>query len=400
MGICGVLLSLAVMHSAPGKDPRNKPKEIFTLHSSVVQNQEYAKRFWASTTLSFDVSPDGTTLAALLNTFEEGKRHGVWVALWNIDTQQLETVKRLAGPGEQVFSSAQHLSQLRFAPDGNKLLILAGPRMIALEFPNLREVFSVEAPIPSKWPWKEEFIYKFSVARDAPNVTLLFVVHRVFSQSFELRTLNLETGETIKSCRGQNQPTSLALSGDGKQVAVSTRDPETFGTHREVYVFAVSTCEILRTLDTTYITNDVLFFSDRNQLLTIAFGGTAPKDFRTDTIKFWELAAGELVQELDYGKYGLRGKFSLSRSGSRLAAITSYCSPLSIRLDTCWGFTRYLIWDLPQGRLLYTSPKYKDKPLGIMGVEDDFLFRFSADGTRFAVGGEPIRVFSLLHKKP
>lgn len=394
--IATLALCLAVGSTAQGKGPKVKVREVFVHNASVVHNSEYASRFRGANTLSFDLSPDGKTLAVELETFEEQRRQGVWVALWDVETKQLRSVKRLEGPVGEVFPHAQYGTQVRFTHDSRMLIVLTGPRFVALKLPDLEEHYAVEAPAARDDSPSRLFIYKFSIATPANRLALLYVYHRVYSASYEVKILDSKNGEVLQHWRGAGQAAHISLSAEGKRVAVSVVSGVARSDKNNVLIFDASSGDLVRILNPQYATGSLQFVGNGNQLATVARYHMVPKFYRTDTIKLWDVSTGEVLREIGYRKYGIRGALAISSNGGRLGAITEWDNPMAIRMDWSWppGFTRFLIWALPTGESLFVSQNLRGHGLW-NSADGEFPLRFSADGTRFAVGSNPITVYSF-----
>lgn len=387
----GLVLSLPIAGHTQEQPPPVSLQEIY-----VVQNTEFSGRFPHAEVRSFDLSPDGKTVAVEFEVWEGEGLEAIWVALWDVEARRLQSAKRLEGPDREVGRFSQYGYQVRFSRDGSMLFVLTGPRLVALKLPDLEEHYTVEAPaarddIPSRL-----FIYKFSIATPANRLALLYVYHRVYSATYEVKILDSKNGEVLQRWRGAGQAVNISLSAEGKRVAVSVVSGVARSDKNNVLIFDVSSGDLVRTLNPQYATGSLQFVGNGNQLATVARYHEVPEYYRTDTIKLWDVATGEVLKKLGYGEHGLRGALSASHNGALLAATAEWSNPSDIRWDRddIRGFTRFLLWGLPGGKPLFISSDLPREMLSIMS-EAKFLIRLSADGTRFAVGGELISVYQF-----
>lgn len=390
--VAGLAVLVALTTNAGGKSPSPKPQPIFVHHSSALLNPEYASRFLTARVLAFDLSPDGEALAVELEAPD------IWIALWDVENHRLKTTKRLEVPrAEKLPTHAQYGTQLRFTFDSLMLLALTAEHLVALDLPNLEPRYTIPAHIPSAQSQGELFLYKFSTAASAQRLALLYLDHRALGNFFSVQIADLKTGQILHKWLGRGQAESISLSPDATQVAIAVSpvrpDERVPLGVRNVFVFDALTGRVVYTLNTDYVAADAQFVGNGSQLVTIAEGPSKPKDLPRDTVKFWDISTGHLLRELGYEKYGIRGTFSVSADGTRMAAVTGWCNPFFDRLDVnCHGFNRFLIWD-SNGQPIFISSNLKEEPL-LGASETGFQIRFSADGSRFAFGGEPITVYS------
>ncbi|MFQ5874393.1 MAG: WD40 repeat domain-containing protein [Dehalococcoidia bacterium] len=364
----------------------------------VVQNSEFTGQFPTGFVRSLDLSPDGKMLAVEFEVWEGEGLAGIWITLWDVDKQCLQTAKRLEGPDTEVGNYPQYGYRVQFTLDGHLLLVLTGPRLVALSLPDLEVSYAIEAPAHED-PGAM-FIYKFSVAAGTNRVALLYVPHRVFGTSFDVQVADLENGKLGERWHGAGQASNIALSPDGATVAVPIVSGLARSGENKCLLFDARSGERIRTITTLYATGDVLFLDEGTQLLTIPQYHEAPEYYPTDTVKVWNVSSGELLSEFGYGKEGMRGVVSASRDGTRLAATTTWSNPSDIRWDrdNIRGFTRFLLWETTSRKQLFVSSDLSGQMQPYVGESSDFLIRLSADGTRLAVGGELISVYSIASK--
>lgn len=381
-----VLLGLlSVVGFAHSEEAQVQLEEIYVLKESV-----FSSRFAGAHVESFDLSADGKTLAVEFQTWQKTGLGSMWITLWDVEGDRLMTSKRLEGPGREVGTYPQYVRDVRFSPDGKSVFVLTGPRLVVLNVPKLDFLYAIEAP---SLGGSQKFIYKYSLATTANRLGLLYVYNRFHSASHEIHILDAENGQPLQKWEFAGQGSNIALSPDGNRVAVIS-NPESWLAQvqvheRNLFIFDTKNGNLIRSLNTGYNAGEVQFIGEGSQIVTIALDqGTGYP------VRIWDVSSSQVVEELEYEKYGIRGNISSSRGGRRLGATTFWENPEDYRKDrtVIRGFSRFLLWDVPSAKPIYISADLED---GMPWHIPRFLIRLSSDGKRFAVGGERIVVYKI-----
>jgi WD40 repeat protein len=367
----------------------------------VLQISAFTDRFPAAFVKSFDLSPDGKTVAVEFETYEGEGNRGIWIALWSLNERaELRRFERLEGPGRDILRDNSYQFRVRFGPDGQMLFVLTGPRLVALALPTLEVSYAIEAPVPPGRRGKGPYIHDFSIALEVERIAIHYQSGLYPDpDTLEIQILDSKTGELKVRWSRPGYFASFALSPDGSLLAAAS-NPIKRGLRvpdkPNAFVFDSSTGKQLRAINTGFMLRHVYFMPDGNRLLTCAGDSGFADDFKNDAIKIWDLQEGKLAQKLSYGEFGIRGQAAISASGTRLVTITEWQNPDDRRQDrdVIRGFARFLIWDLEKPKLEFISAPLQggiESPVS----EGRFLVRLSADGKRLVVGGERISLYSV-----
>jgi hypothetical protein len=164
---------------------------------------------------AFDLSPDGKTLAVEFGTQEPDKRITDWVALWDIGSQRLIATKEVEHdePKQTLSSSFSRdavktklpvpapilwqSKNIRFSPDGRKLLALTGPSSVALRFPELKVLYTFEDRVTEENVFTQMFIEGFAMA--ANRLAILEQISHNSDQCCALKVIlaDLDNGKIL-----------------------------------------------------------------------------------------------------------------------------------------------------------------------------------------------------------
>jgi hypothetical protein len=439
------IVALAVLWlalGAAGQEPGYGLREIF-----VPQTSEFTQYHPGSGPGQFDLSPDGKTVAVEFVTQEADKTFGVWVALWDVRTGQLVGEKQVerdiptvisqpVRPGPSVrFPDPWYMEGVRFSPDGHMLLVLTGPRLVAVSVPDLKILYAIEdrvrqgngtkgtyikdptdpqelqAALREDDRTKGEYIEGFAMATDRLAIleqTSHEAVGLISLQpSLKVLIVALDGGGVLSQWTRPGLSHSIALSPDGKLLAL-TASPHPWGYghvrtgENDVFVLDADSGQVVKAFSSGYVPSDAQFLPGGTELVTTPF---AAKKASQATVKVWNLKTGELERQLTYPKYGVRGDTSISANGKWVAATDLWIDPMDLKFDrdNPRGYARLLLWNLSSGKLEYDSgnlgPEYVigGSPISMTVGEwgPQILVRMSASGDRLAVGGKIISVRSL-----
>lgn len=362
----------------------------------VAEKSEFASRFPGAFVQSFDLSPDGAELAVEFETWESDATKGVWLTLWDVNARRLKKSIRLEEA--VVRRDVQYRYQIEYSADGEILVALTGPRLLALRTKDWTIPHAIEAPVTPVWPPKEMFIHSFSLAGGVDRMALLYTFHRVFSETFEVRIVNLRDGRVESFWTGKGACSSIALSPGGEFVAV-LRNPQSgmrlSENVRNLLLYRVDSGQLAASANTATLASYLFFLSD-SELLSSAGDHFVPSVYGEDRIKVWNIPELTLNKQLDYETFGVRGPIAGSRNGQIIGAITHWNNPVDIRLDKdrIRAFDRFLLWTIRTSELVHVSADLQAGKRLSRG-ESKYLLRLSADGARVAVGGEAVSVYAI-----
>jgi hypothetical protein len=394
-------------------------REIFVPQTSELSQPNHP--FGASG--AFDLSPDGKTLAVEFGTREPDKRITDWVALWDIESQRLIATKEVE-PDEPkqtlsfgVCRDALCLTKtklpapvaiswqsknIRFSPDGRELLVLTGPSLVALSFPELKVLYAVEDRVTEENIFTQMFIEGFAMA--ANRLAILEQISHNSDQCCALKVIlaELDTGRILGQWSRPGMSQSIALSPDGKLLALTISPwgvKKIPARENNIFLLKPESGEVVRAFNSGFAAGNAEFLGGSTTVLTVPTNNM----FATkDEIKVWDASTGQLKQELCYPKYGLRGGVSASANGKLLAVAAYWLNPWDVRLDRTnpRGGTSLLLWDLSTNSLVYSSPRLgQEYNLGGLPINlswgflhPPILVRMSASGDRLAFGGQVISV--------
>jgi hypothetical protein len=360
---------------------------------------------------AFDLSPDGKTLAVEFGVPESGKMvdgwktAGSWVALWDVDKERLIGTKQIDLHIPHIVWYRQHI---RFTADGHMLLVLTGPHLVALSFPDLKILYTFEERIQPDDARNQMFLEGFSAAANRLAILKQYDHNSGHSPSLEVKVTDLETGKVLSRWSRLGLCESIALSPDASLLAL-TINPGPWGTKKKipagennVFIVRPDSGEIVRAFNSGYAAANSEFLGGSTTLITIpTYNMLAPED----EVELWDAKTGQLKQQLAYPKYGVRGGVSATADGKLLAVAAFWLNPTDVRLDrdNPRGGSRLLIWALPDGNPAYASEELSQEydlgglPMsfllgGARGGQPPVLVRMSASGDRLAFGGQLISV--------
>lgn len=381
---------------------------------------------------SFDLSPDGETLAVEFGTRapDPTRKYGkfeVWVALWNVEKQHLVAVRRveedLPTYKEERYlkdtAFAWYKRQLRFSTDGHTLLVLTGPRLVALSFPELEPLWALEDPVDpdSHEAWMVFTDFSVSVQTDRVAILRQYpkgVGNIVGPHLFEVLTANRHEGKVLGRWSKEGHSESIALSPDGNLVGLPLTVDELQLSESgfvpvgkdNVLVVKADSGEEVRAFNTGPVAGDAQFLDGAKRLVTVTYdhGSSDPEWYLRCTVKLWNLETRKLEREFSYPRYGVRSSadMALSADGQWLAVADPWHNSADIKADrdVIRSWVRLLVWHVPTGNLIYESDDLgQDYRLHAEDAHNLFggpvLMRISASGNRLAVGGDLIAVYSI-----
>jgi WD40 repeat protein len=393
------LASLLFSLGATAPEPSYHLREIF-----VPQNSEFTQQHPGAIN-SFDLSPDGKTLAVEFGTQEPGTTSGKWVALWDVDRQRLIGTRQV---DSNIPFIAWYISRIRFSPDGRKLIVLTGPRLVALSFPELKVLYTFENRVLPENAPNQMFIEGFSIASNRLAIVQQYDHNSGHTPLLEVKMADLDSGGVLARWSWPRGSYSIALSPDANLLVLAI-NPDRWGYRNvptgenNVFIVRPNSGEVVGAFNSGYAVSNAEFVGGDKTLVTIPLNSHLGPD---DTVKVWDIKTGQMQEKLSYPKYGLRGAISVSADGSLLAIAAFWLNFKDIRLDrdNTRGGARLMLWSLSTGKLSYTSEQlgheynFGGLPMDLSwgGMTPPVLVRMSASGDRLAVGGELISVKSIL----
>ena len=344
-----------------------------------------------SSVVSFDLSVNGKILAVEFVVKEKSGKQCVWVTLWDVETKRLIASKKVDGPHPDILVG-NHSPDIQFSGDGSMVLVVTGRRLIALTVPELQVRYTIDPPYYEN---RQKHPDVFSTATSEGKFMILYnpYLSNVKDPS-ELHLVDLESGRTHERWEFNRDREVFTLSPNGKLLAAYRNyfDP-CHCLSEKLLIHDLNTRKIVKRIKTAKTPQQILFLGNGSRLAVIPSGRWDVKT-RKNRIQVWAISTGQLVKELSYKKFGLRGVISASRDGTRLVATTYWENPSDVRKDRSIirGFVRFLLWDIPSGELLFTSSDLRGARAS---GRPPFLSRLSANGKRLVAGGEHIVVYEI-----
>lgn len=392
--VASAILFLALSAAAQGQAYRLK--ELF-----VPQLTQFTRQH-VGVVQSFDLSPDGRTIAVEFGTQERDKTNGSWVALWDVDRERLIGATQI---DSDIPNIVWYRHEIRFAPDGHVLLALTGPRLVALSFPGLKILYAFEDRVHPENAQNQMFLEGFSTAANRLAILEQYDHNSGHRPSLEVKIADLESGKVLSRWNKRGLSESIALSPDASLLALTInpgRLKNIPAGEDNIFIVMPNTGKVVGAFSSGYSAGNAEFLDGNATLMTVPTNNMLdPKD----AVRLWDVKTGQLKQQLAYPQYGLRGSVSASADRRLLAVVTFWLNPTDVKLDrdNPRGGSRLLLWTLPNGKLVYTSGKLGQEydfgglPMnlswgGAWGGEPPVLVRMSAAGDRLAFGGELISV--------
>ena len=204
----------------------------------------------------------------------------------------------------------------------------------------------------------------FSVAPDGSRAAVA-ISSTIGAHGGFVRVYDLGTGQILREWRlhnGVRYVTGVALSGDGKRVAVSSlpvprsSEPEAFipAGINSVRVMDVQTGKTITEVNTKYVAGPVVF-GPNNTLLTGSINDDR-KGYSLDTIKIWDARTGKLLREITDPRTGVHYRLDLSLDGKLLLGYTGTEKPVEnfVTVDT----QQFQIWDFASGQVVASSSQF------------------------------------------
>jgi len=341
----------------------------------------------------FDLSPDGSTLAIEFTAEGGPDALGVWVAEWDIAARRIVMQRRVQGPTtiKENGPAQQGLSDLRFTPDGSKVVAQTGRELTVLNGSNLAPVYTV--PLlggMSRAP--RSVISRFAISGDGKWLAVLSTVPKWGDCApSDVRLFHLETGKSAaawelpQACAG-----SIALSPDGTQLLLSHFS---VGWPRDVDILLLDshTGTVVRRISSGFRGPnggawDAQFVALGRFVAVPASWNTRPGD-SGKALKIFDSRTGDVVQELTYGRFGSHGTIATSWNAPVVATINYWLGLLENMLSDDIHPKRGA--DLLLYRLDESQPYCALHHLRVgdqsASLVNSYLPRLSADATRVAI---------------
>jgi WD40 repeat protein len=378
---------------------------------------------------AFDLSPDGKTLAVELATDEPDETYTDWVAVWDVESKRLVATKEVEHdePKQTLsFSFSRDAvrtklpepvpifwqsKNIRFSPDGRKLLVLTGPSLVVLSFPELKVLYTFEDRVTEENIFTQMFIEGFAMA--ANRLAILEQISHNSDQCCALKVIlaDLDNGKVLGQWgRSGDMSQSIALSPDGKLLALTINPgwdgPKKIATGKyNVFIVKPETGETVRSINSGYAAGNAQFIGGGSRLMTVPTNNMMET---SDSVQVWDVDSGKLEQKFSYAKYGLRGGVASSSDGKLLAMAAFWLNPTDVKLDrnSPRGGANLLLWTLTDGKLVYESKKLDQEydmggsPINMSWgfLQPPILVRMSAAGDRLAFGGQRISVTAVMQE--
>jgi len=407
---CGAWLVLVLTIACPLLGRGRKDNQVdLKLAFSLGDDDLWRLHPWGAWLDSFDISPDGNTFAAEFEALQEAHEAAIWIGEWSIATGRLIAERSIEGPApiDQLLPSppnpAQYSWDLRFTPDGRKLVALDGPRVWVLQAEDLKELYSI-LPAGMHLASTEVVVLRQFVASGNSNQLAVFSARAIGPwETTSARLFNVDSGERVAQWVPP-QPVSgeFSLSQDGNEVLMSQG-----GFHRagaaDVLLMDSRTGTVLRTFSSGFGSSQsrggvYAEFLDKGHF---AVACRPPAGASHHVLKVVDLSSGNVVQELGYSKHDANANVAIaSRTPVIAALIFSWKRGIGSDLD--YPLRRWVDWlalfRLGQPEPLYVRQSVRlfegGNALSVAGIRN--TIRISSEGKLLAFGeGRAIQVYRV-----
>jgi hypothetical protein len=351
---------------------------------------------------AFDISPDGKTLVVEYATGEgqspQGGRIGaIRVSTWDIGSSRIVRQQLIEGPipAPQLAPNPQHVPNIRFTPDGKKLIAVTGPQIRVLDATDLSILYSILS-LDSDPDLEGVAIRAFAVSRDSKWLAVLSSRHVSPCEPTDVHLFQLETGKpAARWSLGETCPRSIALSADGSQMLLSSllsRAP--YDGNPNLLLLDSHTGQALRYFDISAGVSgssdvravDAQFMESNKFIVLVDVPMYTPANVPQSKLKIFDLGTGRLLHELSYPTYGVRGPWEVAAQAS-VAAVLGWGpkNPNEVMRDGWQGFERLLLFRLTDKEPFYVSPDDEQTSSAGNNVSPAEFLHLSSDGKVLAV---------------
>lgn len=402
----GASLVVALLIAGPfaGVAPRESRvslRPVFSLNDNDV-SKLHPRGAWLD---GFDISPDGKTFVAEFEALQAGQEAAIWVGEWNIVTRKLIVQEPVWGPAPlKQLISGQYRFDLRFTPDGKKLIALTGPEVRVLGADTLRVLFSVSAGKILPVPTAGLAIRQFLVSGDGKLLAVVSSPTQYPWETVECRLFNLETGEKLGAW---DQPISdaagFSLSPNGNELLESFESLRPFS---QIALLDARSGKMLRTLHSGFTSlgsglgmeGETAKFLDNDHIVVVSPTPSGPPHV---SLKIVNIHTGEVIQEFNHEKHDYDAWYFIARQSGVIAAMI-FSWKWGIRWNLDDPFRR------PQDRLVlfhvgdaepfcvrHNVPLFQGGgPSAVLSLRG--LLRISSGGNIVALGvGKDIKVYRV-----
>jgi hypothetical protein len=300
-------------------------KSVFSLGD----NDVWKLHPWGAWLNSFDISPDGKTFAAEFEALQEEQKAAIWVGEWDMTAGRLIAEQRVEGPlsFKQLFPSppsrAQYGFDLRFTPDGRRLVALTGPRIRVLDAEKLELLYSISPGEIYPAPPEGVVIRQYLVSRDSELLAVFSTPGIYLRTPINVRLLSLGSGEKVAE---YTLPVSgsadFSLSPDASMVLMSQwrfQQPEA----QYVLVVDSRTGESLRSINSGFGTRGGNYgayaeFLDNDRIVVASRSSSGAPHH---ALKIIDGHTGRVLQELGYSKHDAQAWFVVATRAPVIAAL-------------------------------------------------------------------------------
>lgn len=301
---------------------------------------------WGASMNAFDVSPDGKTFAAQFEALQEGGKAALWVAEWDVATRRLVGERTVEGPEptKQFLLSAQYRFDLRFTPDGRRLVALTGPRVEVLDAAKLELLYTILPGAIDPAPSEGDVIRQFVTSSDNRRLAIFSTAAMLGAQPINVCLFEIGTGTEVAHwtldrplCGG------FSLSPDGGELLMSqpTSQPAT----DDLTVLDSRRGNVLRAFDSGLHGSACGFgpyaeFLDTDDLLVATPIFSAGSHHALEVM---DAHTGKVVRDLGYVKHDARADMAAATRARVIAAfVFSWKRGIGSDLDA--PFTRPVNW--------------------------------------------------------
>lgn len=335
--------------------------------------------FSSTSPQAFDLSPDGTHIAAAFETFVRRGEHTVWVAVWDVLTKKLLCKSQVEEPiATDELSVALSARDARYTPDGTKLIIQTGQHLLLLRSQDLSKVTSLgpmEIPNNSR---HSPFIRRFDISRDGRWIAALTGVARDSRPITGVQLVDVSDGKIAAEWTMRDAFSTIALSEDGSKVLLSGFDEIGYNSG-DVLLAEATTGKLLRSFRSSCthlgacIASDARFWgSDR--VVIVPKPATA-SHFVPIATALWvlDIHSGKLLQQLNPSEFLSTGSITIASNAPILMTVNAWPK---------FGFEHHKP-ELVAFNLINASSKTVVRPIGHgqwSNTVEQYSLRISSDG--------------------
>jgi hypothetical protein len=296
-------------------------------------------------TMGLDISPDEKLLAVEFETVDDFSPSDdarnqvpiirIWVGVWRIQSKQLITYKSIAGPlKREEWTNPRFTHDLRYSPDGQKLVVQIGPRIEVLNASSLESVYFVG---PSDVPYEPRThfaISQFDLSADSRYMAVLTSTGEFNSpKQSAVAIIDFKTGDQLSLWKSNRLAATISLSPDGKQLVLMgniVRDGD-------VGIFSSQDGKAVSALETGFAdlgsSPDAKWLDSDHFAVVPGTGTDAQGRYAGGGILIVDVPKGKVTRTLTVKRFGPLGILANSANAPVIATVHSWQSRREVRSD-------------------------------------------------------------------